>query len=113
MAESKLLTCFEDVTVYHKGFHGDLNATYPVGPKASCDEASMNLIRTARECLDAAIAICGPGTPYAEIGKVIQPLAESKGAAVVKSYGGHGIGRVFHAAPSIWHHRTKKVSDLL
>lgn len=98
-----------DVTLYHRGFHGDLNATYPVGPKAEADETSMHLIKTARECLDAAIAICGPGVPYAEIGKIIQPLAESKGTAVVKSYSGHGISRAFHSAPSVWHHKTKKV----
>lgn len=73
-----------DVTLYHRGYHGDLNATYPVGPKAEANEADMLLIKTARECLDAAIAICGPGVPFAEIGRVIQPMAEAKGCAVVK-----------------------------
>ncbi|KAE8211283.1 hypothetical protein CF327_g4948 [Tilletia walkeri] len=98
----------EDVTLYHNGYHGDLNATFPIGPKAEKDEEKMLLIRTARECLDAAIAICGPGVPFAEIGKVIQPLAESRGCAVVKNYTGHGIGRFFHGAPTVFHHRTKK-----
>ncbi|KAE8216986.1 hypothetical protein CF319_g8815 [Tilletia indica] len=97
-----------DVTLYHNGYHGDLNATFPIGPKAENDEEKMLLIRTARECLDAAIAICGPGVPFAEIGKVIQPLAESRGCAVVKNYTGHGIGRFFHGAPTVFHHRTKK-----
>ncbi|KAK0568319.1 Methionine aminopeptidase 1 [Tilletia horrida] len=84
------------------------NATIPIGPKCENDEAKMRLIRTARDCLDAAIAICGPGVPFAEIGKVIQPLAESRGCSVVKNYTGHGIGRVFHGAPTIFHHKTKK-----
>ncbi|CAD6901733.1 unnamed protein product [Tilletia controversa] len=97
-----------DVTLYHHGYHGDLNGTFPIGPKAENDEDKMRLIRTARECLDAAIAICGPGVPYAEIGKVIQPLAESRGCAVVKNYTGHGIGRFFHGAPTVFHHKTKK-----
>ena len=69
----------------------------------------MRLIRTARECLDAAIAICGPGMPYAEIGRVIQPIAEANGCCVVKGYTGHGIGRVFHGPPPVYHHPTKKV----
>lgn len=69
----------------------------------------MRLIRTARECLDAAIAICGPGMPYAEIGRVIQPLAEKNGCCIVKNYTGHGIGRVFHGPPSVYHYPTKKV----
>lgn len=73
----------------------------------------MRLIKTARDCLDEAIAICGPGVPYSEIGKVIQPLAESKGCSVVKRYTGHGISNVFHSAPTIYHHRTKKVSKAL
>ncbi|SJX61916.1 related to MAP1-methionine aminopeptidase [Sporisorium reilianum f. sp. reilianum] len=97
-----------DVTLFHKGYHGDLNATFPVGEKAEQDVESMKLIRVARECLDAAIAICGPGVPYGEIGRVIQPLAESQGCAVVKNYTGHGISNCFHAAPTVYHHATKK-----
>jgi methionyl aminopeptidase len=105
-----LIVDLTDVTVYHRGFHGDLNGTYPVGSKAEADESSMHLIKTARECLDAAIAICGPGVAFGEIGKVIQPLAEEKGCAVVRNLTGHGIGRVFHCAPTIYHHKTRKVS---
>ncbi|GAC76785.1 mitochondrial/plastidial beta-ketoacyl-ACP reductase [Moesziomyces antarcticus T-34] len=97
-----------DVTLFHKGYHGDLNATFPVGKKAEEDAESMKLIRVARECLDAAINICGPGVPYGEIGRVIQPLAEAEGCAVVKNYTGHGISNCFHAAPTIYHHATKK-----
>ncbi|PWN49390.1 methionine aminopeptidase [Violaceomyces palustris] len=97
-----------DVTLYHHGFHGDLNGTYLVGEKAERNPDAVNLIKTARDCLDEAISICGPGVPYAEIGRVIQPLAESRGTAVVRSLCGHGIGRVFHGAPNVWHHRTKK-----
>jgi methionyl aminopeptidase len=73
--------------MYHHGYHGDLNATFPVGPKAKANETDMLLIKTARDCLDAAIALCGPGVPYAEIGRVIQPLAEERGFAVVKVRG--------------------------
>ncbi|WFD29573.1 methionyl aminopeptidase [Malassezia sp. CBS 17886] len=97
-----------DVTLFHHGFHGDLNATYPVGEKARADEGLMRVIRTARECLDAAIAICGPGMPYAEVGHVIQPIAERNECAVVKNYTGHGIGRVFHGPPTVFHYPTKE-----
>ncbi|CAG8666589.1 4317_t:CDS:2, partial [Paraglomus brasilianum] len=41
-----------DVTLYHNGFHGDLNEIYPVG---NIDEDSKRLLRTAKECLDKAI----------------------------------------------------------
>ncbi|WFD07804.1 methionyl aminopeptidase [Malassezia vespertilionis] len=102
-----------DVTLYHNGFHGDLNATYPVGDSARANETNMRLTHTARTCLDAAIAICGPGMPYAEIGHVINPIAEKNGCVVVRDYTGHGIGRVFHGPPSIFHYPTKKAYGIM
>ncbi|KAJ9119207.1 hypothetical protein QFC22_003699 [Naganishia vaughanmartiniae] len=45
----------------HGGFHGDLNATYPVG---KVDPASLELVKTTKEALDEAIAICKPGVLY-------------------------------------------------
>ena len=50
------------------GFHGDLNATYPVG---KIDEESKKLIRVTREALDAAINICKPGALIRDIGKTM------------------------------------------
>lgn len=102
-----------DVTLFHEGFHGDLNATYPVGDAARQSEPLMRLIRTARECLDSAIAICGPGMPYAEIGHVIEPIAVKNGCCVVRNYTGHGIGRVFHGPPTVYHHPTKKAYGVM
>lgn len=103
-----------DVTLYHKGFHGDLNATWPVDPNAHTpDSPSLKLIRVARECLDKAIAICGPGVPYGEIGKIIQPHAEENGFGVVKRYTGHGVGKVFHGAPTVFHVKTKKAWGIM
>ena len=103
-----------DVTLYHKGYHGDLNATWPVDashhPPGSPGE---KLISTARRCLDEAIAICGPGVHYGEIGKTIQPIAEKEGFGVVKRYTGHGVGKVFHGAPTIFHHKTKKAYGIM
>lgn len=50
------------------GFHGDVNATYPVG---RIDEESKKLIRTTRQCLDEAIKLCKPGTLVRDLGKVM------------------------------------------
>jgi methionyl aminopeptidase len=103
-----------DVTLYHKGYHGDLNGTWPVDPALHpADAPSSKLIRVARECLDKAIAICGPGVPYGEIGAVIQPHAEENGFGVVKNYTGHGVGKVFHGAPTIFHHKTKRSRGIM
>ena len=43
-----------DVTVYHNGFHGDLNETLLVG---EVDESSKKLVRITHECLEEAIKI--------------------------------------------------------
>ena len=51
-----------------KGFHSDLNETYPVG---RIDDDSLRLIRTTRKCLDEAIKICKPGALFRDIGKTM------------------------------------------
>ena len=47
-----------DITVYHGGFHGDLNETMFVG---KVDEASKKLVRTAYECMMKGIELGEPG----------------------------------------------------
>ena len=41
-----------DITVYHRGFHGDLNETFFVG---EVDEKSKKLVKVSYECLMKAI----------------------------------------------------------
>ncbi|KIH65624.1 methionyl aminopeptidase domain protein [Ancylostoma duodenale] len=93
-----------DVTVYHRGFHGDLNETFLVGDKV--DEESRKLVRVTYECLQQAIAIVRPGVKFREIGNVIQKHANANGFSVVKAYCGHGIHRLFHTAPNIPHYAS-------
>jgi methionyl aminopeptidase len=93
-----------DVTVYHNGFHGDLNETYCVG---NVDEAGKKLIENSRRCLEKAIAIVRPGTLYREIGAVIEKEARKDGFSVVRTYCGHGIHRLFHCAPNVPHYSSK------
>lgn len=47
-------SCFHavDITVYHNGFHGDLNETFFVG---EVDEDAKKLVQTTYECLMQAI----------------------------------------------------------
>ncbi|CAE6342308.1 unnamed protein product [Rhizoctonia solani] len=100
-----------DISLYYKGFHADLNETYPVG---QISEESTKLIRTTRQCLDAAIAICKPGTLFRDLGKVIEPIARAQGCSVVRSYTGHGIHHLFHGAPNnIAHYAKNKVAGIM
>jgi methionyl aminopeptidase len=46
--------CNIDVSLYHDGFHTDLNDTYCVG---NVDSAGVKLVENARKCLDEAIKL--------------------------------------------------------
>ena len=94
-----------DVTAYYDGFHGDLNETYLVGNVA---ESSKALVKKTYESLMAAIEYCGPNKMYREVGNIIANVVEPHGYSVVRSYTGHGIGRIFHQAPTVPHYRANK-----
>ena len=92
-----------DVTVFHRGYHSDLNETFYVG---EVDAASKHLVRTAAECLQKAIAEVRPGTRYRDIGDIISKHAQGNDLSVVRTYCGHGINNLFHCAPSIPHYSS-------
>lgn len=83
-----IVCCTVDVTVYHRGFHGDLNETFFVG---NVKPEIKKLVQVTYECLSKAIDIVKPGEKYREIGNVIQKHAQAHGFSVVRSYCGHGI----------------------
>jgi methionyl aminopeptidase len=97
-----------DVTLYHGGFHGDLNETYYIGSKASADPDSVRVVECARECLDESIKLVKPGMLFREPGNVIEKHAKSKGCSVIKTYCGHGVNQLFHCAPNIPHYAKNK-----
>ncbi|GAB7357171.1 hypothetical protein MBLNU459_g8162t1 [Dothideomycetes sp. NU459] len=97
-----------DVTLYHNGFHGDINETYYIGDKALADPEAVRVVETARECLDKAIEIAKPGTAFKDYGAVIEKYAKSKDCSTVKAYCGHGINTQFHCAPNVPHYAKNK-----
>lgn len=97
-----------DVTLYHGGFHGDLNETYYVGSKAEADPDSVKVVETARECLDESIKIVKPGMLFRDPGTVIEKHAKSRNCSVIKTYCGHGINQLFHCAPNVPHYAKNK-----
>ncbi|CAF9916453.1 MAG: Methionine aminopeptidase 1 [Gomphillus americanus] len=97
-----------DISVYYDGFHSDLNETYYVGDKALADPESVRVVEAARECLDEAIKIVKPGTPFKEFGNVIEKHAKLRNCSVVKTYCGHGVNQLFHTTPTIPHYAKNK-----
>lgn len=99
-----------DITIYRDGFHADLNETFIVG---NVDQDSKRLVRTTLECIESAIAICKPGVAYRTIGDTIQKYAEKNGLSVVRSYCGHGVGKLFHDNPTIPHYGKNKAKGYM
>lgn len=97
-----------DVTLYHGGYHGDLNETYYIGEKARCDPDSVRVVEAARESLDEAIKLVKPGALFRNYGNTIEKVAKEKGCSVVKTYCGHGINSLFHCAPNVPHYAKNK-----
>ncbi|OIW27376.1 methionine aminopeptidase 1 [Coniochaeta ligniaria NRRL 30616] len=101
-----------DISIYHEGYHADLNETYYIGDRAKADPDSVRVIETTRECLDKAIAIVKPGTPIRDFGVVIEEHAKSRGCKVITTWGGHGINTHFHPPPWIPHYGKSKVPGI-
>lgn len=97
-----------DVTLYHNGFHGDLNETYYIGDKALANPDAVRVTETSRECLAKAIEIVKPGTLFREYGNVIEKHAKAQNCSVIRTYCGHGINQLFHCAPNVPHYAKNK-----
>ena len=93
-----------DVTVFLDGHHGDTSRMVGVG---QVSPEAQRLMDATKASLDAAIAICGPGVPVNRIGGEIQKVADAAGFGVVRDFVGHGVGRVFHAAPTVVHYKNR------
>ena len=89
-----------DITIYLEGMHGDCSATYAVG---EVDEVSRRMMRVTEECLMLGVEAVKPGRPVNVIGKAIEAHATRNGYGVVRHYGGHGIGEVFHTSLHVSH----------
>lgn len=57
--------------------------------------------------------MCRPGQMYRELGNVISKHAHKKGFSVVKSYCGHGVGRLFHGPPNVPHYGNNKAIGVM
>ena len=59
------------------------------------------------------IAAVRPGGTTNDIGAAIQGFAEAERCSVVRDFCGHGLGRVFHDAPTILHYVEPSYNVLL
>jgi methionyl aminopeptidase len=66
------------------------------------------VVECARECLNKAIEIVKPGMLIREVGNVIEKYAKEQKCSVIRTYCGHGINQLFHAAPNVPHYAKNK-----
>ena len=91
-----------DVTVILDGWHGDTSRMFLVGERIGVK--AKRLVDVTYEAMMRGIAAVRPGLHIGAIGDAIQRYAESHRYSVVRDFCGHGVGRVFHDAPSILHY---------
>lgn len=90
-----------DVTVILDGWYGDTSRMYYVG---DVPVKAKRLIDVTFESMWKGIEQVKPGATLGDIGSAIQRFAESNRFSVVRDYCGHGIGQIFHDAPSVLHY---------
>ena len=90
-----------DVTLILDGWHGDSSRMYFVGEVA---RKAARLCDITYESLMRGVTAVKPGRTTNAIGAAIQSFAEAERCSVVRDFCGHGLGRVFHDAPTILHY---------
>lgn len=89
-----------DVTVILDGWYGDTSRMFYAGKVGT---KARKLCDVTYEAMMRGIEVVKPGATVGDIGHAIQTFAEGHRFSVVRDFCGHGLGRIFHDAPSILH----------
>ncbi|HJS33664.1 MAG TPA: type I methionyl aminopeptidase [Alphaproteobacteria bacterium] len=90
-----------DVTVILDGWHGDTSRMFYVG---EVGVKARRLVDATYEAMMRGIEAIRPGATLGDLGHAVQAYAEASRFSVVRDFCGHGLGRVFHDAPSVLHY---------
>ncbi|KAA8611113.1 type I methionyl aminopeptidase [Salipiger aestuarii] len=90
-----------DVTVIVDGWYGDTSRMYVAG---EAKPFAARLVQVTHDALMIGIDMVKPGNTFGDIGHAIQTFVEGHRMSVVRDFCGHGLGRVFHAAPNVLHY---------
>lgn len=87
-----------DLGVFYEGFYGDAAITVAVG---RVSDTAKRLMRATEESLYLGIERAVEGNRVSDISHAIQRHVEAAGFSVVRSFVGHGIGRMLHEEPQV------------
>ena len=90
-----------DVTVILDGWHGDTSRMFLVGDGVGVK--ATKLTEVTYTAMMKGIEVVRPGTTLGDIGHAIQSYVEGERFSVVRDFCGHGLGQIFHDAPSVLH----------
>jgi methionyl aminopeptidase len=90
-----------DITVILNRWYGDTSRMFYVGKPSV---KAQRLTEITYECMMRGIDAARPGNTLGDIGHAIQSYAESNRYSVVRDFTGHGLGQVFHTAPTVLHY---------
>ena len=90
-----------DVGVILDGYFGDTARTVMVGVT---DPDVLRLVRVTERALEQVLEWAVEGRRLSDVSHGIQKTAEGAGFSVVRDFVGHGVHRIFHAAPQIPHY---------
>jgi len=99
-----------DVTVILDGWHGDTSRMYPVG---NVRVKARRLIDVTYDALMIGVETVKPGVTFGNLGWAIQSFVEDNRFSVVRDFCGHGLGRTFHAPPSVLHYGRPSEGGLI
>ena len=99
-----------DITVILDSWYGDTSRMFYVGKPSV---KAQRLTQVTFDCLMRGINAAKPGNTLGDIGYAIQSYAESFHYSVVRDFTGHGLGQVFHTAPTVLHYGEPNSGMLL
>ena len=87
-----------DCAAHVEGWCADAAISYVVGPASP---AQLKLIEAATMALEAGIDAARPGGRLGDVSAAIGRVGRKFGYGIPVGFGGHGIGRAMHEAPSV------------
>ncbi|TWP49604.1 type I methionyl aminopeptidase [Lentzea tibetensis] len=87
-----------DCGAHVDGWHGDSAISFVVGAAAPED---LELVAVTERALDAAIERCQAGGRLGDVSHAVGVIGRGAGYGILHGFGGHGVGRAMHEAPSV------------
>lgn len=99
-----------DVSTNLNGYYSDSSRMFCIG---DVSEENKALVKAAKDCIYEGLKQVKPWGFLGDMGQAVNDFIKSKGYAVVREVGGHGIGLEFHEDPWVSYVSTKGTEMLM